>query len=642
MYRQNESLAPFRYVSVICFFLLLPLSTNSFAVSLEEKSVIYSNLLYTTAVFWDDLPPPSNEEITKAIFDSGIKSDNSKIGYLYRYIFWLITKEQRLGVHPEAPPTEEQWLALKEVNIPRYAAARSMYILIKYFRQEKRVSKTIPLLTKLKNELLETGNTEAIAIASAFLGADYSEVNIFKAIEEYTYSYPHLKQEDDNRKLETKYLSRYLVSKNIAALFSNLKFYSNALPFAYSLIDESLYKVNVSDFAYPIHALIGLNRFDESIQLAEKAITLANEKNDEHKLAHAIAFKVSILMHRYSSDDILILPELTRKAHDLIHSVPNAQFDFYYSYINLLYSAFNEQNESKFSEAVSAHIEDTKNRIRVYGDNRTLVENLYTLLSRIYELRGNYKESLIYLRKLEKAISLSNENSMIVWNPIELDPLKEDLEFLDLKSARIKAENNDLQLQNLQLRGFIFAIAATILLISTLWFINKNRALQSIAEKDSLTGALTRRAMFRAMDELFHKHTVSCVVLFDLDHFKQINDIHGHITGDEVLTKFSQLTLGRVRKSDKFCRYGGEEFLLALRNIELNEASELVNKIRDSLEAFTDWQTANTPLKVSFSAGIVEVRGRKDIMSVIEQCDELLYIAKDNGRGQNKVSRYID
>ena len=81
---------------------------------------------------------------------------------------------------------------------------------------------------------------------------------------------------------------------------------------------------------------------------------------------------------------------------------------------------------------------------------------------------------------------------MIVWNPIELDPLKEDLEFLDLKSARIKAENNDLQLQNLQLRGFIFAIAATILLISTLWFINKNRALQSIAEKDSLTGALTR------------------------------------------------------------------------------------------------------------------------------------------------------
>ena len=155
MYRQNEGLAPFRYVSVICFFLLLPLSTNSFAVSLEEKSVVYSNLLYTTAVFWDDLPPPSNEEITKAIFDSGIKSDNSKIGYLYRYIFWLITKEQRLGVPPEAPPTEEQWLALKEVNIPRYAAARGMYILTKYFGEEKRVSKTIPLLTKLKNELLE-------------------------------------------------------------------------------------------------------------------------------------------------------------------------------------------------------------------------------------------------------------------------------------------------------------------------------------------------------------------------------------------------------------------------------------------------------------------------------------------------------
>lgn len=166
----------------------------------------------------------------------------------------------------------------------------------------------------------------------------------------------------------------------------------------------------------------------------------------------------------------------------------------------------------------------------------------------------------------------------------------------------------------------------------------KDKLIGTFHSFDSLTGAVNRDAFnVIAMNEQARVNRESiccCIVLMDIDHFKEINDQYGHVTGDHVLRAFAQLIKKFVRKSDTFCRFGGEEFVLLLSDTLLSDAHKLVENIRKEVARTKFDMCDNLSLNINFSAGISECLPGDEIDACLEQADHKLYQAKQAGRNQ--------
>ncbi len=168
------------------------------------------------------------------------------------------------------------------------------------------------------------------------------------------------------------------------------------------------------------------------------------------------------------------------------------------------------------------------------------------------------------------------------------------------------------------------------------------RELRSIAYKDSLTGLLNRGAfMERAMEEFSlakRSGEPLSVAVLDLDHFKQINDRHGHPVGDEVLRQFSGLLRQSLRLHDLVGRIGGEEFAICMANTRRMQAYSIIERLRYKLAALRMpvGEGAET-LSFSFSAGIVELEDQRSLDSLLILGDMALYRAKKQGRNRSIV-----
>jgi diguanylate cyclase (GGDEF)-like protein/PAS domain S-box-containing protein len=168
----------------------------------------------------------------------------------------------------------------------------------------------------------------------------------------------------------------------------------------------------------------------------------------------------------------------------------------------------------------------------------------------------------------------------------------------------------------------------------------QNLDLKRLATTDPLTGCLNRREFFHRLDAIYaaaerHRHPLSGMMV-DIDHFKSVNDVHGHAMGDEVLVKVSAAIRETCRESDLVCRYGGEEFCVALPHTDLEEAQQAAERIRLAVAAleFSD-------LKVTGSFGVSSLSlGAANLAQLLEQADQSLYVAKRSGR--NRVVAFAD
>ena len=164
------------------------------------------------------------------------------------------------------------------------------------------------------------------------------------------------------------------------------------------------------------------------------------------------------------------------------------------------------------------------------------------------------------------------------------------------------------------------------------------RELAGQAHTDPLTGALNRlglrAALMRRLDTPAHYGKDMAVIFMDLDHFKQINDSHGHDTGDEVLRRFAAIIRREVRANDKLVRWGGEEFLLVCPETNREQAARLAEKLRTAMTT-QDWPHG---LGVSCSFGATALSLEEDIGSAIARADAALYVAKSNGRNRVEVA----
>lgn len=150
---------------------------------------------------------------------------------------------------------------------------------------------------------------------------------------------------------------------------------------------------------------------------------------------------------------------------------------------------------------------------------------------------------------------------------------------------------------------------------------------------DPLTGALNRYGAEDTFQHLTSRYKAYyeafSIVMLDIDHFKLVNDTHGHDIGDEVLVSISELIKNSIRSGDSFIRLGGEEFVVFIANANLEVAKNKAELFRSKIQATTH---SNKALSITSSFGVTQYRENEDLESIIKRSDELLYFAKDNGR----------
>lgn len=123
------------------------------------------------------------------------------------------------------------------------------------------------------------------------------------------------------------------------------------------------------------------------------------------------------------------------------------------------------------------------------------------------------------------------------------------------------------------------------------------------------------------------------LLLFDIDHFKQINDVHGHLAGDFVLKRLAEMVSKHIRKEEAFARYGGEEFAILMPETTGERAGIFAEKIRRMVES-TTFVYEDREIGVSVSIGIAEMGPHRDPSAFIKAADERLYRAKNGGRNR--------
>lgn len=161
------------------------------------------------------------------------------------------------------------------------------------------------------------------------------------------------------------------------------------------------------------------------------------------------------------------------------------------------------------------------------------------------------------------------------------------------------------------------------------------KQLHQMATTDKLTRAYNRQAfdlmMMQTIKDSERNSSRFSIIIFDIDFLKEVNDEYGHLAGDEVLKNVATLTKTFLRKSDVFSRWGGDEFILLLKDCGIEDAYKLAEEIRNKIKINkVIWKNNN--ISSSVSIGVAEYHLKEDADKLISRADKALYISKINGR----------
>lgn len=165
--------------------------------------------------------------------------------------------------------------------------------------------------------------------------------------------------------------------------------------------------------------------------------------------------------------------------------------------------------------------------------------------------------------------------------------------------------------------------------------VERSKVLTAMMYQDSLTGLLNHAQIQLAAERVFlqykrNKMTFT-IAMIDIDNFKAVNDTYGHLSGDRVIRALAQLFQQRLRVTDYIGRFGGEEFLMIMPDMNIHDAGNLINSLRKAF-SLINFKDENQSFNVSFSAGIAENTGMENFIEQIKFADEALYRAKERGR----------
>lgn len=185
---------------------------------------------------------------------------------------------------------------------------------------------------------------------------------------------------------------------------------------------------------------------------------------------------------------------------------------------------------------------------------------------------------------------------------------------------------------------FLTTYGISIIIVEVNKYDEMHRREFKLARIDKLTGLANRNFLDQKLEEeaLYAEYSKKPlnVLMFDLDNFKSFNDTYGHIWGDKLLSLFGDIILQSIRKTDIPVRYGGEEFIVLIRDLDLETAKSVGDRIRRQLEKQTMFNgEGDIKKKVTTSCGVAQFpKHSNDIKEVVEYADKALYYAKELGK----------
>ncbi|EHJ59022.1 sensor domain-containing diguanylate cyclase [Novosphingobium pentaromativorans] len=215
-------------------------------------------------------------------------------------------------------------------------------------------------------------------------------------------------------------------------------------------------------------------------------------------------------------------------------------------------------------------------------------------------------------------------------------------------NARTRSVNNILLMYLFAMTGtgvcLLFTTSLTVIALRR--SIARERAFQRelryIAQTDELTGIANRREFLAALDRAIalarRNQSQFSLAIFDIDHFKSINDTYGHAAGDDVIRRVARLAVGTVRACDLVGRIGGEEFGVLLPNVDMHHARAICERLRVEIQAQAMELSGDATVPVTISSGVAQLDPSENANKLMERADRALYEAKHGGRDQVRLA----
>ena len=280
-----------------------------------------------------------------------------------------------------------------------------------------------------------------------------------------------------------------------------------------------------------------------------------------------------------------------------------------------------------------------------HSRNMRYLAELYDERSMNQEALGKPAAALADLRlkiNADAALARMAKTQLTILMSYQFDTERRELENRKLAADKALQEQQLATLERIRGWQWLAILLAGVLLLLMLWLawrqLRQSRRLHRLALTDALTGISNRRhieyMLHVAVEEARRSHRELAVIMLDIDHFKRVNDSHGHPVGDQVLEQIVHVCQGALRQHDRLGRMGGEEFLVVLPDTDIEDGLQVAERLRACVAA-TRPVVGGVELQLSISLGVAQLRAADTgATSLVRRADAALYHAKDNGRNR--------
>jgi diguanylate cyclase (GGDEF)-like protein len=498
---------------------------------------------------------------------------------------------------------------------------------------------------------------EPLGKAKALMGAGI----IYRHIGRYEKSLTYLLEAQSYFK-EVNDTNRVADSSNqLGFIYTRLKQFDLARSFYQLTIDLPKDKIKAKTLASALREMaviyLDYQDYDAAMEMAKQAFQIYQTLNDKYK--GSTTARVIANIYR---DNENVPKSISYYRESLLLATQSGNIESQIKAMTPLAWSLIDINIDEAAELLEQSLE-----LSIQINNKKLTLYNYIKLRKVEKLRGNIVESLHYAEeeiKLNKIIqNEKDKNELILAKAnlyshkmeIELESLREKAKLDQLELAKKSHEIEiakktkiitDLELIKNQYANTILTLLLAgagllVIFIYRRFIVSKkqNRELDYLAARDPLTNCYNRRILIDKMDLDFeHPETLDeyCIVMADIDNFKDVNDTHGHNVGDAVICGVANTLQECVRQNDIVARFGGEEFCIILHNVPENQALHIAESMREKVESSRFNDIATT---CSFGVTSINFKATSSA-ELISQADLALYKSKSLGR--NRVTMWND
>lgn len=498
-------------------------------------------------------------------------------------------------------------------------------------RQEADLSQALALANSSEDALAQANVLSAQADFHSTRG-EHAEalIRLFKAFELY--------QKSGNR------LGVGLSLENIAAAFRRMSEYDKALEYLetsereYIAPNDSYRQAFVLLQKAFIFAEMG--KTPQARAVLQQVQKIYQDIDDQR---YAVAVSIELLWVSNLEQKFTQSLEMIAEIEQQIRRIQTKDRDFQ-PYNNTLYQLYQAEAlaETAQPEQASLKFAAAESMLAQQKNPRYLLM-LRQSWSRAEAKAGRFERAY---QLLTEAVALQEQlNSQAKQQREALLKFQFDSELQSQKNSQLQAENRLSGQQVAMLEAAqrwqyiaigLFVVLALIALFYAISQIQRNKRLHKLAMTDELTQVGNRRAILaqcnRVMEQASHNQQAWSLMIADIDHFKQCNDLYGHDAGDEVLRGVAQAMLSVLRAQDRIGRSGGEEFLLVLPDTKELQATVIAEQLRQAVELLRFHSYPD--LRISISIGLTQAGRHEQVREVITRADSALYQAKNRGRNQ--------